>query len=114
MIEGVRMRFDHVSIAVRSIDRAYQFFQRYFPVHFRNEKRRDDQVSGSFLWQAELHAEAMLKAVFFDAAGTLFDAREPVGHTYTRIARKHQSAAKRPLLLSRARSEQSSSWTLIV
>jgi len=51
MIEGVRMRFDHVSIAVRSIDRAYQFFQRYFPIHFRNEKRRDDQVSGSFLWQ---------------------------------------------------------------
>ena len=51
MIEGVRMRFDHVSIAVRSIDRAYQFFQRYFPVHLRNEKRRDDQVSGSFYWQ---------------------------------------------------------------
>ena len=51
MIEGVRMRFDHVSIAVRSIDRAYQFFQRYFPVHFRNEKRQDNQVSGSFLWQ---------------------------------------------------------------
>ena len=45
------MRFDHVSIAVRSIDRAYRFFQRYFPVHFRNEKRRDDQVSGSFHWQ---------------------------------------------------------------
>jgi catechol 2,3-dioxygenase-like lactoylglutathione lyase family enzyme len=51
MIEGVRMRFDHVSIAVRSIDRAYEFFKRYFPVHFRNEKRRDDQVSGSFHWQ---------------------------------------------------------------
>jgi putative hydrolase of the HAD superfamily len=31
----------------------------------------------------------MLKAVFFDAAGTLFEAREPVGHTYARIARKH-------------------------
>src|ERR1700730_2883829 len=51
MIEGVRMRFDHVSIAVRSIDRAYQFFQRYFPIHFRSEKRRDDQGSGSFYWQ---------------------------------------------------------------
>jgi methylmalonyl-CoA epimerase len=51
MIEGVRMRFDHVSIAVHSIDRAYQFFQRYFPIHLRNEKRRDDQVSGSFHWQ---------------------------------------------------------------
>jgi putative hydrolase of the HAD superfamily len=31
----------------------------------------------------------MLKVVFFDAAGTLFDAREPVGHTYARIARRH-------------------------
>ncbi len=31
----------------------------------------------------------MVKAVFFDAAGTLFDAREPVGHTYARIARQH-------------------------
>src|SRR5579872_4620968 len=31
----------------------------------------------------------MLKAAFFDAAGTLFDAREPVGHTYARIAKEH-------------------------
>lgn len=31
----------------------------------------------------------MLRAIFFDAAGTLFDAREPVGHTYARIAKKH-------------------------
>src|SRR5271166_1482551 len=31
----------------------------------------------------------MLKALFFDAAGTLFEAREPVGHTYARIGRKH-------------------------
>lgn len=51
MIPGVRMKFDHVSIAVRSIDRAYEFFKRYFPLQFRNEKRRDDQVSGSFYWQ---------------------------------------------------------------
>ncbi len=51
MIPGVRMKFDHVSIAVRSIDRAYDFFRRYFPAQFRNEKRRDDQVSGSFHWQ---------------------------------------------------------------
>ena len=29
----------------------------------------------------------MLRAVFFDAAGTLFEAREPVGGTYARIAR---------------------------
>lgn len=31
----------------------------------------------------------MLKAVFFDAAGTLLEAREPVGQTYARIAKKH-------------------------
>jgi putative hydrolase of the HAD superfamily len=31
----------------------------------------------------------MLRAVFFDAAGTLFDAREPIGATYARIARHH-------------------------
>lgn len=47
----IRMRFDHVSIAVHSIDRAIEFFQRYFPVNIRNERRRDDQVSGSFHWQ---------------------------------------------------------------
>ena len=32
---------------------------------------------------------ALLRAVFFDAAGTLFDAREPVGGTYARIARQY-------------------------
>ncbi|MGC1344106.1 MAG: HAD-IA family hydrolase [Candidatus Binataceae bacterium] len=31
----------------------------------------------------------MLQAVFFDAAGTLFDARESVGRTYARVAREH-------------------------
>ncbi len=30
----------------------------------------------------------MLKAVFFDAAGTLFDSRQPVGRSYVRIARE--------------------------
>ena len=30
----------------------------------------------------------MILAVFFDAAGTLFEAREPVGRTYARLARK--------------------------
>jgi methylmalonyl-CoA/ethylmalonyl-CoA epimerase len=45
------MRFDHVSIAVRSIDRAADFFARYFPLKQRNPKTRDDQVSGAFYWQ---------------------------------------------------------------
>jgi putative hydrolase of the HAD superfamily len=31
----------------------------------------------------------MLKVVFFDAAGTLFDTREPVGLSYARIAREY-------------------------
>src|SRR5215475_1596775 len=47
----VRMKFDHVSIAVRSIDRAVDFFSRYFPMKQRNPKTRDDQVSGGFYWQ---------------------------------------------------------------
>src|SRR5271170_1869281 len=29
----------------------------------------------------------MLRSIFFDAAGTLFEPREPVGETYARIAR---------------------------
>jgi putative hydrolase of the HAD superfamily len=32
---------------------------------------------------------ARIKAVFFDAAGTLFETREPVGETYARIARAY-------------------------
>src|ERR1039457_2125755 len=49
--DDVRMRFDHVSIAVKSIDRAYEFFAKYFPVELRNAKSIDEQVSGSFYWQ---------------------------------------------------------------
>ncbi|MBV8771933.1 MAG: HAD-IA family hydrolase [Deltaproteobacteria bacterium] len=32
---------------------------------------------------------AQINAVFFDAAGTLFETREPVGETYARIAREY-------------------------
>jgi putative hydrolase of the HAD superfamily len=32
---------------------------------------------------------AQIKAVFFDAAGTLFETREPVGETYARVARAY-------------------------
>ena len=31
----------------------------------------------------------MLKAIFFDAAGTLFETREPVGLSYARIAHRY-------------------------
>ena len=51
MAQDVQMRFDHVSVAVRSIDRAAEFFSRYFPMKQRNPKTRDDQVSGAFYWQ---------------------------------------------------------------
>ncbi|HEY6421552.1 MAG TPA: VOC family protein [Candidatus Binataceae bacterium] len=49
--EKTRMRFDHVSIAVKSIDRAMDFFARYFPIQLRNDKRSEEQVVGSFMWQ---------------------------------------------------------------
>jgi methylmalonyl-CoA/ethylmalonyl-CoA epimerase len=50
--EGVKMRFDHVSIAVRSIDRAFDFFQRYFPIRERSATRfSEEQVSGTFNWR---------------------------------------------------------------
>src|SRR5690349_12196519 len=32
---------------------------------------------------------AQIEAVFFDAAGTLFETREPVGESYARIARAY-------------------------
>ena len=35
----------------------------------------------------------MILAVFFDAAGTLFEPREPVGRTYARLARQFGLAA---------------------
>jgi putative hydrolase of the HAD superfamily len=35
-----------------------------------------------------------LKAVFFDAAGTLFEPREPIGQSYARIAREYGVDAK--------------------
>src|SRR5277367_6234691 len=48
--DDVRLKFDHVSIAVKSIDRAYDFFAKYFPIKLRGAKSLDDQVSGSFYW----------------------------------------------------------------
>lgn len=51
LAEGVRMNFDHVSIAVASIDRAADFFGRYFAIEPRNPKQPSEQPSGAFLWQ---------------------------------------------------------------
>jgi methylmalonyl-CoA/ethylmalonyl-CoA epimerase len=51
LIEGVRMRFDHVSIAVRSIDQGVAFFRRHFPTHPRHDKELSEQARGGFSWQ---------------------------------------------------------------
>jgi putative hydrolase of the HAD superfamily len=44
----------------------------------------------------ELHRRnpSSVRAIFFDAAGTLFHLREPVGYTYARIAAKHGVTAE--------------------
>src|SRR5271166_2259099 len=49
--EGVRMRFDHISIAVKSIDAAESFFARYFPIVARTDRTESNQLSGSFFWK---------------------------------------------------------------
>lgn len=51
LIEGVRIRFDHVSIAVESIDSGVAFFRRYFPTYPRHDKEPSEQASGGFVWQ---------------------------------------------------------------
>lgn len=49
--DGVRIRFDHVSIATHSIDRGVGWFQRYFPTVPRSPKQVSEQARGGFLWQ---------------------------------------------------------------
>jgi len=51
LADKVRIRFDHVSIAVNSIDLAMAFFQRYFPTYPRSPKQPSEQASGGFMWQ---------------------------------------------------------------
>lgn len=45
------MRFDHVSIAVNSIDRAFEFFKRHFPIRERSPRQQTEQKSGGFYWR---------------------------------------------------------------
>ena len=66
--DEVRMRFDHVSIAVKSIDRAYEFFAKYFPIKFRSAKSMDEQVSGSFYWQ-DFHLGGFVVELIEDPPG---------------------------------------------
>jgi methylmalonyl-CoA/ethylmalonyl-CoA epimerase len=49
--DGVRIRFDHISIATASIANGVAWFQRYFPTHPRNQKQISEQARGGFLWQ---------------------------------------------------------------
>jgi methylmalonyl-CoA/ethylmalonyl-CoA epimerase len=49
--EGVKMRFDHVSIAVRSADDALGFFKRHFPIRERSGTSLSEQKSGGFYWR---------------------------------------------------------------
>jgi methylmalonyl-CoA/ethylmalonyl-CoA epimerase len=49
--DGVRIRFDHVSIASRSIEQGVEWFQRYFTTHPRSPKQISEQARGGFLWQ---------------------------------------------------------------
>ncbi|HKV55830.1 MAG TPA: VOC family protein [Candidatus Binataceae bacterium] len=51
MMDGVRIRFDHVSIAAESIDKGVDFFRRYFAIYPRHEKQISEQASGGFLWE---------------------------------------------------------------
>src|SRR5258708_32984026 len=64
----VRLRFDHVSIAVKSIDRAYEFFSKYFPIKLRSAKSLDEQVSGSFFWQ-DFHLGGFVVELIEDPVG---------------------------------------------
>ena len=67
--EGVEMRFDHVSIAVRSIDRAFDFFKRYFPIQERSAKRlSEEQVSGTFNWR-DFYLGGFVVELIEDSAG---------------------------------------------
>jgi len=68
LTDDVRLRFDHVSIAVKSIDRAYEFFEKYFPIKLRSAKSLDEQVSGSFYWQ-DFHLGGFVVELIEDPVG---------------------------------------------
>jgi len=68
----VRMRFDHLSTAVRDIDRAMEFFDRYFPIENRRERHLG--YGGDFeLLQFDLNGYKM--ELIADADGSSFVTR---------------------------------------
>jgi methylmalonyl-CoA/ethylmalonyl-CoA epimerase len=49
--DGVRLRFDHISIATESIDRGVAWFLRYFTTYPRSPRQLSEQARGGFTWQ---------------------------------------------------------------
>jgi methylmalonyl-CoA/ethylmalonyl-CoA epimerase len=91
--EGVRLRFDHVSVAVKSIDRAYKFFARYFPIRLRSEKQMSEQAAGSFYWQ-DFYLGGFVVELIEDPPGhegfvTRFIKRHGEGFHHLSIETKH-------------------------
>src|ERR1700733_1350834 len=94
--DDVRIRFDHVSIAVKSIDRAYDFFAKYFPIQLRGAKSLDEQVSGSFYWQ-DFHLGGFVVELIEDPPGkpgfvTKFIERHGEGMHHLSIETDHLDA----------------------
>ncbi|MGH7814184.1 MAG: VOC family protein [Candidatus Binataceae bacterium] len=97
----VRMRFDHVSIAVKSIDRAHEFFANYFPIKPRSPKTAETQVSGSFNW-LDFHLGGFVVELIEDPPGqpgfvTKFIARRGEGMHHLSIAVNNLPALVGPL-----------------
>jgi methylmalonyl-CoA/ethylmalonyl-CoA epimerase len=53
---------------VKSIDRVYEFFAKYFPIKLRTPKAMDEQVSGSFYWQ-DFHLGGFVVELIEDPPG---------------------------------------------
>lgn len=69
--DGVRMRFDHLSMAVRELDPAMRFWERYFPID--NRRQRHVGYAGDFRMDQ------------FDVAGYKVELIEGVGeHNFVR------------------------------
>ena len=76
---------------VKSIDRADDFFAKYFPIKLRGAKSLDEQVSGSFYWQS---AESFtdLGAIETTCSAFVMPSPPPGGGPYTCLA----SGGQRP------------------
>src|ERR1035437_4824559 len=64
----VRMRFDDVSIAVKSIDRAYEFFAKYFP-HKLAQPKTDRLAGRRFVCWQDFHLGGFVVELIEDPPG---------------------------------------------